>query len=196
MNRIAELDALVAQFSLNAHPFYQDWRMGTLPIDKLRDYAGEYGRFVCTIAEGWETIGNAHYAEEERVHERLWADFQLEIGAVAESNRSSTQTLVTAAMNAFTAKYATAIGALYAFEAQQPETSQSKLDGLSEHYGTSAKGKEYFKVHAGDMAEIELLRSMVLGLTDAGFIQAKHACATVCAAMLGALDGVYFAEAA
>lgn len=196
MNRIAELDALVAQFSLNAHPFYQDWRMGTLPMEKLRDYAGEYGQFVGTIADGWETLGIERYAEEERVHERLWADFQLEIGMTPRSNRPATENLVTSARNLFKANKATALGALYAFEAQQPETARSKFDGLSEHYGTSEKGKEYFLVHADDVAEIELLRSLVEGVSDAEFLQAKHACATVCAAMLGALDGVYFTEQA
>lgn len=190
MNRIEELDALVKLFDLNAHPFYQDWRMGTLPVENLRDYAAEYGRFVGTIAEGWETIGQSHYAEEERFHERLWADFQLEIGAAASKGRPTTEALVQVAKNNFKTP-AQAIGALYAFEAQQPVTSQSKYDGLTEHYGTSEKGKEYFKVHAGDIAEIELLREMVAGLSDSEFRQAKHACAAVCAAMLGALDGVY-----
>ena len=33
---------------------------------------------------------------------------------------------------------------LYAFEAQQPNTSQSKLDGLKEHYNVGEKGEEYF----------------------------------------------------
>lgn len=190
MTRIQELDSLVQQFDLNAHPFYQDWRMGTLPMEKLRDYASEYGRFVATIAEGWETIGQQHYADEERYHERLWADFQLEIGATAGSSRPTTEALVSVARNNFKSP-ASAIGALYAFEAQQPVTSQSKYDGLTEHYGTSDKGKEYFLVHAGDVAEIELLRGMLDGMSESEFRQAKHACATVCAAMLGALDGVY-----
>lgn len=194
MTRVEELNALVNQFDLNAHPFYQDWRMGTLPMEKLRDYGNEYGKFVGTIAEGWETVGQAEYAEEERYHERLWAEFQLEIGTPSPSNRPTTQALVTVARENFKTK-SQAIGALYAFEAQQPVTSVSKYDGLTEHYGTSEKGKEYFRVHANDIAEIELLRKMVEGMSDAEYLQAKHACAAVCAAMLGALDGVYFVEA-
>ncbi len=194
MDRIAELNSIVDQFNLNAHPFYQDWRMGTLPVDKLRDYAGEYGRFVGTIADGWETLGESHYAEEEREHERLWTDFQLEIGALPLSNRASTEVLVNAASQYFGKNKATALGALYAFEAQQPHTSRVKLEGLKEHYQTTAKGQEYFLVHADDVAEVELLRSMVTNMSEGEYLQAKHACATVCAAMLGALDGVYYTD--
>lgn len=191
MDRISQLDAIVAQFDLNTHPFYQDWRMGTLPVEKLRDYAGEYARFVDTIDEGWDRIGERFYAEEEREHERLWAQFQLTLGSLSASNRPSTETLVAAARNNFQSE-PEAVGALYAFEAQQPHTSQSKLDGLREHYSVGAKGEEYFKVHASDFAEAELLRSYANKMTDEEFARAKTACAVVCAAMFGALDGIYY----
>lgn len=192
--RVQELDAVVDQYDLNRHPFYQDWRMGTLPVEKLRDYAGEYGKFVATIAEGWETLGQEHYAEEEREHERLWAGFRLSIGSDRLSNRPSTETLVHAAKNAFSHP-STALGALYAFEAQQPHTSQVKLEGLQEHYSVDEKGQEYFQVHANDVAERDLLRQMAGKMTDAEFAQTKAACAVLGAAMWSALDGVYYAEA-
>jgi pyrroloquinoline-quinone synthase len=191
--RVRELDAIVGQFDLNRHPFYQDWRMGTLPMEKLRDYAGEYGKFVATIADGWETLGQGHYAEEEREHEQLWAGFRLAIGSDRLSNRPSTDTLVHAAKNGFS-NPATAVGALYAFEAQQPHTSQVKLDGLREHYSIDEKGQEYFKVHANDVAERDLLRGMAATMSEAEFAQTKVACALVGAAMWSALDGVYYAN--
>jgi pyrroloquinoline-quinone synthase len=191
MDRIAQLDAIVAQFDLNGHPFYQDWRMGTLPMEKLRAYAAEYARFVDTIDEGWTTIGETYYAQEEVEHELLWADFQRELGAEGRQANTSTETLVVAARNLM-ADPASAYGALYAFEAQQPKTSQSKLDGLNEHYSLTEQGKEYFRVHAGDVAEAELLRKRIVELSDDDFAKTKTACAIVCAAMWGALDGVYF----
>ncbi|HVL37778.1 MAG TPA: iron-containing redox enzyme family protein [Fimbriimonadaceae bacterium] len=190
MDRIAQLDALIAQFDLNSHPFYQDWRMGTLPIEKLRDYAAEYGRFVGTIAQGWDTVGEQGFAEEERVHERLWAQFQLAISSGAASSRPQTETLVTSARNLFSTA-PEAVGALYAFEAQQPHTSQSKLDGLNEHYQVSDAGKEYFAVHASDFAEAERLRHYVAEMSDDEFRKTKAACAVIAAAMWSALDGVY-----
>lgn len=191
MDRIAQLDRIVAEFDLNLHPFYQDWRMGTLPTETLAHYGAEYGRFVGTIADGWETIGESHYAEEERIHEGLWTQFRAGIPSNSRPALASTETLVTAAKNLFGTR-PEAIGALYAFEAQQPHTSQSKLDGLNEHYQVSDASKEYFVVHAGDVQEVATLREYVAKLSDEEFGRAKTACTIVCAAMYGALDGLYY----
>lgn len=193
MTRVEQLDAIVKQFELNGHPFYQDWKMGTLPAWQLALYANEYEQFVGTIDEGWETLGETFYAEEEREHELLWASFKTAVGAKDSEVAPSTQTLVTAATNLFKTK-PEAIGALYAFEAQQPYTSSAKLQGLNEHYSVSEEGKEYFRVHADDVAEVELLRQRVDVLSDEEFARAKTACAIVCSAMYGALDGVYFSR--
>lgn len=161
-----------------------------LATDKLRDYAALYGHFVAAIAEGWETLGETHYAQEEREHEALWNDFRAEIGAGTAMTRPHTSTLVTAAKNAFRTE-AEAIGTLYAFEAQQPRTSRSKLDGLNEHYLLTDKAKKYFVVHAEDVAERDLLRERAEKLDDREFERAKSACALLCAAMWSALDGIY-----
>ncbi len=167
--------------------------MGTLSQEKLADYSAEYGGFVGTIAEGWDTIGYPHYAEEERVHEVLWGDFKSELGVSAGPSRPQTKTLVGAAHELFSLE-PEAVGALYAFEAQQPNTSQSKLDGLNEHYSFTDKGKEYFVVHASDFNEVEDLRKVVARMSDAEFLRAKSACSVICAAMWSALDGVYYAN--
>lgn len=190
MTRVEQLDAIVNQFELNGHPFYQEWKMGTLPAVMLADYADQYAHFVGTIAEGWETLGEAFYADEEREHEILWTDFKTAVGARDNGVSNSTDTLVTAAKNLFQDK-PEAIGALYAFEAQQPYTSRAKLDGLNEHYSVSEEGKEYFRVHADDIAEVELLKKQAESLTEEEFARAKTACAIVCTAMYGALDGIY-----
>jgi pyrroloquinoline-quinone synthase len=193
MTRIEELDGIVRQFELNGHPFYQAWKMGTLPAPKLAEYADQYGHFVGTIAKGWETLGESFYAAEEREHEVLWADFKSAVGAEDGYIDPSTDTLVTAANNLFGSR-PEAIGALYAFEAQQPYTSRAKLDGLNAHYTVSTEGKEYFRVHADDVAEVELLKKYAEGLSEEEFARAKNACAIVCAAMYGALDGIYFSR--
>ncbi|HSI73212.1 MAG TPA: iron-containing redox enzyme family protein [Fimbriimonas sp.] len=191
MDRISELNQIIERHGLNSHPFYQEWRMGTLPTEKLTDYAGEYGRFVATIAKGWDTIGMAHYAEEEREHELLWNDFKAELGCTTLSQRPQTEVLVSAADNLF-ATPAEAVGALYAFEAQQPHTSRSKLDGLNEHYNMSEKAKHYFVVHADDVHEVEDLAEKVNAMSDEEFSRCKTACTIVSAAMWSALDGVYY----
>ena len=193
MDRIAQLDAIVAQFDLNTHPFYQEWVMGTLPMEKLRDYSAEYGRFVATIAKGWDTVGEHGYADEERLHEGMWANFRADIDGTLEPKLATTDVLVTAADKLFSEK-ATAYGALYAFEAQQPKTSRSKLDGLNKHYNLSETGKEYFVVHADDFAEAECIRKAVAEMSEDEFLQTKTACAVVCAAMWSALDGIYYSR--
>ncbi|CAN5560933.1 N/A [soil metagenome] len=191
MDRIQQLEDVISRYSLNAHPFYQAWRMGTLPTTKLTDYSGEYGRFVATIADGWDTIGEPAYAEEEREHEVMWADFKNELGCETISNHPQTDVLVAAAKNLFKTK-PEAIGALYAFEAQQPMTSRSKLDGLNEHYKLSDKAKVYFEVHADDIHEVEDLKTYVGNLTEEEFSRCKTACTILTASMWSALDGVYY----
>ncbi len=194
MDRISQLDAIIEQFDLNKHPFYQDWRMGTLPTEKLKSYAAEYQSFIGTIADGWDTVGETKYAEEERFHELLWTKFKAELGATGTATLKSTDTLVTASKNLFSSPVE-ALGALYAFEAQQPNTSKSKLDGLVEHYPTiTDNGREYFRVHADDFAEAELIREKIKELSDDRFERTKNACAIVCSAMWGALDGIYYAR--
>ncbi len=191
MDRIQQLEEIIARHDLNSHPFYQAWRMGTLPTEKLTDYAGEYGRFVATIAKGWDTIGESHYAEEEREHEVLWNDFKSELGCTTLSARPQTDVLVTAADRLFTTP-AEAVGALYAFEAQQPNTAQSKLEGLNEHYSMSDKAKHYFVVHASDFNEVEDLKGHVARMSEDDFARCKTACTIVSASMYSALDGVYY----
>jgi len=191
MNRIEELEAIVAQFDLNKHPFYEDWRAGTLPMTKLVDYSGEYGLFVSTIAMGWDTIGESVYAAEERQHEVFWDDFKGALGFETLSLRHQTDTMVSAATNLFSEK-PEAIGALFAFESQQPHTAKSKLDGLNEHYPLTEEGKRYFVVHANDFSEVEDLKRHIASLTDEEFACTKTACAILSAAMWGALDGIYY----
>lgn len=191
LDRIEQLDAIVSQFDLNTHPFYNDWRMGTLPVERLSLYAREYGAFVATVADGWETVNEKGYAAEERYHEELWQDFRAELNSGCESSLGETAVLVNAAKLNF-AGASTAAGALYAFEAQQPKTTQTKLDGLMEHYPMSEKGREYFRVHADDFAEAENLRGKIREMSDAEFARTKSACTVVCSALWAALDGVYY----
>ena len=63
-SRIDELDAIVRQFDLNEHPFYQDWRAGTLPLERLAEYSAEWAPFISVVDQGWERIGFPAYAAE------------------------------------------------------------------------------------------------------------------------------------
>lgn len=191
MDRLDSLDAIIARYDLNEHPFYRDWACGSLPIDKMRRYGSDYRGFVSTVAGAWDTLGFPDYACEERFHEQLWARFRSGIGSEDVEPSAQTAALVSCADTLF-ADPATAAGGLYAFEAQQPRTAQTKYSGLLEHYKLDAETAEYFRVHAGDFAEAQALRKLIKQMPSDKAAQALGACAMVASAMWGALDGIYY----
>lgn len=192
--RIDELDQIVRAFDLNQHPFYQAWRAGTLPIERLADYAAEWAPFIAVLDQGWERIGEPAYAAEEREHDELWARFRAALGAGRQAHRPQSQTLIAVGQHAF-ASVPEALGALYSFEVQQPATAESKLAGLREHYAgaVDAAGQEYFRVHAIETDEPAMLAGKIEALSDDEFARVRTGCAVFSAAAWGALDGVYYA---
>jgi pyrroloquinoline-quinone synthase len=193
--RIEELDAIVRQFDLNAHPFYVAWRAGELPIERLREYATEWAPFIAALDRGWDRIGEPSYAAEERAHDILWSAFRASLGSSGEMTRPQSATLVAVGDNAFAAM-PEALGALYSFEVQQPATAQSKLAGLREHYAGTVDeaGQAYFVEHAIETDEPAMLAAKIDALSDDEFARTKTACAVFSAAAWGALDGVYYTD--
>ena len=194
-DRIQQLDDIVRSFDLNAHPFYQAWRAGTLPVERLTDYAAEWAPFIGMLDRGWERIGEPAYAAEEREHDELWSRFRTSLGAGSEARRPQSRTLAAVGENAFAA-VPEALGALYSFEVQQPATAQSKLAGLREHYADTVNddAQEYFREHAIETDEPAMLATRIEALSEDEFARARTACAIFSAAAWGALDGVYYTE--
>ena len=194
-SRIQELDDIVQQFDLNEHPFYADWRAGTLPIKRLADYAAEWAPFIGVLDRGWERVGHPDYAIEEREHDELWSRFRSALKASGQMRRPQSRTLLAVGENAF-ASVPETLGALYSFEVQQPATAASKLAGLREHYaGTvDAAAQRYFEEHAVETDEPAMLASMIDELSEGDFARARTACAIFSAAAWGALDGVYYTD--
>ena len=194
-HRIQELDEIVRQFDLNQHPFYQEWRAGTLPLERLAEYADEWAPFIGVIDAGWDRIGYADYAAEEREHDALWQDFRSALGATREMRRPQSRTLLAVGEHAF-ASVPETLGALYSFEVQQPATASSKLAGLREHYAgaVAQAGQRYWVEHAVETDEPAMLATLIEQLSDGDFARAKTACAIFSAAAWGALDGVYYTD--
>ena len=194
-NRIAELDAIVRRFDLNEHPFYVDWRAGTLPVERLADYADEWAPFISVVDQGWDRLGYPAYAAEEREHDALWSRFRAALSASGQMRRPQSRTLLAVGEQAFTS-VPESLGALYSFEVQQPQTASSKLAGLREHYaGTvDADGQRYFVEHAVETDEPAMLAAIIDDLSDDDFARVKTACAIFSAAAWGALDGVYYTD--
>lgn len=185
------LDAIIDSHCLLNHPFYQAWNMGTLTQADLGLYASQYGEFIDRVAAGWEAVGDAATAEEEREHARLWTDFAHSLGAErpAAQRLPEIARLVALSDELFTERPG-ALGALYAFEQQQPATAQSKLDGLRKHYNISEEGHVYFDIHKADFEEPEWLAGQLDTLSEAEFARARQACERMSAALWQGLDGV------
>jgi len=186
----ARLDAAIAPFRLLEHPFYQAWNAGTLPVEALVDYARQYGVFIGMIGEGWTTLGVADHAEEEAHHATLWAEFAKALGTpVGGALCPDVKALLETSRELF-ASPTTALGALYAFEAQQPATAATKRVGLDAHYDVPEAAKRYFDIHANDLHEAEMLRERMAGASEQTLADIEAACATMSQALWNALSGV------
>lgn len=85
----------------------------------------------------------------------------------------------------------TALGALYAFETQQPATAKSKLDGLRKHYSLPASVEPYFEVHSNNEHEAAKLLAAMGGLSAEQQAVVLDACEQMSAALWNALTDIY-----
>jgi pyrroloquinoline-quinone synthase len=152
MQLIERLDAARRRWNVLEHPFYRRWECGELDREELTAYAGEYRHAVVALADAAASaapLSGTEHADEERGHIDLWEDFARAVDAEPGPARlDSTKRCVadwTAASDPVEA-----LGILYAIEAGQPDVSQTKLDGLVEHYGFEADtpATSYFTLHA------------------------------------------------
>jgi pyrroloquinoline-quinone synthase len=152
MSLIARLDEARRRRNILEHPFYTRWERGELSRSELATYAGEYRHAVVALAGAAEAaapLAGGDHAEEERAHVALWDDFAAVLDADLDRRpNSATEHCATAWTSAEDPLEALAI--LYAIEAGQPEVSQTKLEGLVEHYGfaEAESGTAYFRIHA------------------------------------------------
>lgn len=189
-----ELDSKISKFNLLEHPFYQEWSAGELPVDALKCYAREYGAFISTIPKGWETLNDAETAEEETEHIELWQDFAHGLDTeISNAQIPQVKALLNTAENLFTNRN-TALGALYAFEAQQPETAMSKLTGLKEFYQLPEKVEPYFVTHSHNEHEAEKLLEQISTLSEDSQKSVLQACEQMSRALWDALTGIHDAE--
>ena len=190
------LDSKIADYNLLNHPFYQAWSAGELPVEALRSYAREYGAFISMMPEGWETLNDAEIAEEETEHIDLWADFAAGLDTtVTEAQIPQVKALMETADELFS-EPTTALGALYAFEAQQPATAQSKLAGLKAFYQLPKSVEPYFEIHSHNEHEAEKLLAYIGALPSDSYATVVQACEQMSAALWDALTGIHDAECA
>lgn len=185
-----QFSEIFEQYNLLKHPFYLAWNEGRLTQQQLALYAGEYGCFIKLISKGWQQVNEERIAIEETEHFDLWQNFALSVGSESiAANLLSTKQLIKITEDNYTT-YAGALGALYAFEKQQPSTAASKLEGLRKHYSNWNADETYFKVHEHDLYEPALLEEKINMLSEADKATATAACAASCKALWNALSGI------
>jgi len=186
------LDRAVARRNLLEHPFYQAWSAGTLPVEALSTYAREYGAFISLLPNAWATLHDTETAQEEREHAELWDDFAAALGThtAGKAKLPEVQAL-TATTARLCADPASAAGALYAFEVQQPATAQSKLAGLKTHYHLPAEVEPYFEIHSHNEHEARKLLARIEALPADDQSRAVQACSEMADGLWNALTGIY-----
>ena len=185
------LDSILEKWDLLEHPFYQAWSEGTLPVEALKVYASEYGAFINILADGWVTLDDAETAQEEKEHAELWDDFTVALETkISPPQIKQTQELIHTSELLFGSPAST-LGAMYAFEAQQPATAKSKLDGLKTHYKLPVEVEPYFEVHASNWHESEKILASMDKLSPEELTQAEAACAQMAESLWNTLTGIH-----
>lgn len=178
------------QYNLLQHPFYLAWNEGRLTKEQMAVYATEYGSFIQLISNGWQAAGEQAIAKEEEEHYTLWKNFAESLDIKNTGTTISEVNELVGSVKNFFGSYAGALGALYAFEAQQPATATSKLEGLKKHYSNWHADETYFTIHQADFEEPALLEEKINLLSKEEKLVAALACERTCSLLWNALTGI------
>ncbi|MDP6898412.1 MAG: iron-containing redox enzyme family protein [Candidatus Nitrosopelagicus sp.] len=159
---IKRIDQIIEEKSLLKHPFYEMWSDGKLELDSLKGYSKEYYQLVKQVPQFMEPLVNDATPEmkdeliqnmkEEAEHIPLWEKFAGSMG-ISESELQGYQGLektnkAVSNLDSLMNSYDNGACAMYAFEKEIPQVSQTKLEGLKEFYGIDTKdATEYFEEH-------------------------------------------------
>ena len=177
MNIVERIDSEIEKHSLLKHPFYQMWSEGKLTIDHLKGYSKEYFQLVKAVPGFVENIASAAPADdrniggnakEEAEHVSPWIRFANSLGVDStelqsysgdEKSNAAFEALQKLSLSSFE----TAVAAMYAYEAELPKISRTKIDGLKKFYGLASKdATEYFEIHEeADVRHAQVWRNII-----------------------------------
>ena len=141
------------------HPFYQAWEKGLISVETPSAYHRSYLRLIIRIPGLWRRVlksfkpdGRGEHAivRDERRHVILWKAWGRTLAPPPRVPSLSNLLRSLDAMNP-----SELLGALQAFEIQQPEVATTKKEGLMRHYGFRASDLQYFHEHQHEAAHIE-----------------------------------------
>ena len=209
------IDATLERRNMLKHPFYQAWSEGTLTKEALREYACQYYHFVKDFPRMVSAVHSntpAFSVRQELLHNlmdeeqgsenhpALWMRFANAIGASEDDVAATTPLPTTAALvntmmdSCRDGSFQEGCATLYAYEAQIPEVSRVKIEGLKKFYGMSdTESIKFFTVHQeADVYHSRAEREMIDRHTPAELHQAvQDASSRTAEALWSFLDGVY-----
>jgi pyrroloquinoline-quinone synthase len=212
---LERIDELIKQRHLLTHPFYVKWREGTLSREALQEYARQYYAFESAFprlisaihsrtdsASARQQLLDNLWDEEhgEANHAELWLRFAEGIGVDRDDVQSADRNEATQALVDLysdltkNAPVPAAVAALYAYERQVPQTSESKIEGLAKHYGVDDKRTtSFFAVHGvldieHSAAERQMLGELAVGADEAAIEDATQRTLDAWWSFLSAVD--------
>lgn len=175
------VNAIIKERHLLTHPFYVRWSQGKVSMEALQEYSRQYYHYEAALPS-FLTAALEHVTEEParsavaevledessnpKPHAEMWLDFAAGLGVSAREVKSSepsvqTINLVETYRSLCSRGQEEAIGALYAYESQQPEVAEAKAAGLVEFYDVNdTSALSFFKLHSVlDIAHAKALKS-------------------------------------
>lgn len=214
------IDEVLEEKNMLKHPFYQAWNAGRLSRDVIMKYACQYYHFVKDFPRMVSAVHSntpnievrqellLNLVDEEQGaenHPALWMRFANAMGATTDEVLStaplrSTTALVNTMMDLCrNGSFQEGAAALYTYEAQIPEVSRVKIDGLKKYYGVAdSSAIKFFSVHQeADIYHSRSERVMIEQHTPAELEPSVHRASITTALVLWEfLDGVYAAYVA
>jgi len=188
MSLVARLSAIIEEYHLLKHTFYQAWSKGELSKDILQQYAAQYysqvqsfPRFISRVHTNCSEIEARKVLLENLVdeeihgtdHPALWMQFANGLGVSKEKVNqeiplAETDAMVDTFYDLAGRDWRDGLCALYAYESQVPAVSASKIEGLKQFYGiTDEKTLEFFTAHqAYDVGHAEQVATLIEKYVD------------------------------
>lgn len=201
---VKRIDREIEKRSLLKHRFYQMWSEGKLDIESLQGYAKEYFHLVKAVPGIVERIAAQSDNEdirtnmqEEKEHVELWVKFAKALGVkrqeleqyeVMQKTRDSVKKLLDLA-----SRFDEGVAAMYAYEAEIPKISRTKLDGLAKYYNmTNDDATEYQRIHESvDIKHAAVWRNILEKLPSSRHEDVFNASVSSLVAQNMLLDAVY-----
>lgn len=140
------------------HPFYQAWERGEITTEQLSKYAASYNEFITMIPEFWSAVISTFDSKsdegkkiinEETSHINLWKKWSEKLPLSIQYPQMNDEISGFANMNP-----SELLGAIHAFEIQQPDVARTKKDALMKHFGFDSSELIYFDEHMNEAEHI------------------------------------------